>query len=79
MTGGTARAEEINLTLARGAQSEGVAMGLGSIRAAVEDEESWPGLFRSAGLPLTSCCLPISAPSNSTTATRWTNVGGQWK
>lgn len=38
MTGGTARAEAINLTLARGAQSEGVAMGLGSIRAAVEDE-----------------------------------------
>ncbi len=38
MTGGTARAEKINLTLARGAQSEGVAMGLGSIRAAIEDE-----------------------------------------
>lgn len=38
MTGGTARAEAINLTLARGAQSEGVAMGLGSLRAAVEDD-----------------------------------------
>jgi isopentenyl-diphosphate delta-isomerase len=38
MTGGTDRAKEINLTLARGAQSEGVAMGLGSLRAAVEDE-----------------------------------------
>jgi isopentenyl-diphosphate delta-isomerase len=38
MTGGTERAEEINLNLARGAQSEGVAMGLGSIRAAVEDD-----------------------------------------
>jgi isopentenyl-diphosphate delta-isomerase len=37
MTGGTEKAEKINLTLARGAQAESVAMGLGSIRAAVED------------------------------------------
>jgi isopentenyl-diphosphate delta-isomerase len=37
MTGGTSRAQSINLTLAAGAQAEGVAMGLGSIRAAVED------------------------------------------
>jgi isopentenyl-diphosphate delta-isomerase len=42
MTGGTSRAEQINLTLARGAQAEGVAMGLGSIRAAVEDKSLAP-------------------------------------
>ncbi|MEZ4518398.1 MAG: type 2 isopentenyl-diphosphate Delta-isomerase [Chloroflexota bacterium] len=37
MTGGTARAREINRTLAAGAQEVGMAMGLGSMRAAVED------------------------------------------
>src|SRR5690606_6649336 len=40
MTGGTAEAREINRTLAAGAQQVGMAMGLGSQRAAVED----PGL-----------------------------------
>ncbi|MCL4265765.1 MAG: type 2 isopentenyl-diphosphate Delta-isomerase [Anaerolineae bacterium] len=38
MTGGTAEAREINRTLAAGAQAAGIAMGLGSMRAAVEDE-----------------------------------------
>ncbi|HUM71417.1 MAG TPA: alpha-hydroxy-acid oxidizing protein, partial [Chloroflexota bacterium] len=38
MTGGTAEAREINRTLAAGAQAAGMAMGLGSMRAAVEDE-----------------------------------------
>ncbi|MCP4358163.1 MAG: type 2 isopentenyl-diphosphate Delta-isomerase [Chloroflexi bacterium] len=38
MTGGTAEAREINRTLAAGAQEAGIAMGLGSMRAAVEDE-----------------------------------------
>lgn len=38
MTGGTAEAREINRTLATGAQVTGMAMGLGSMRAAVEDE-----------------------------------------
>ncbi len=38
MTGGTAEAWEINRTLATGAQVTGMAMGLGSMRAAVEDE-----------------------------------------
>lgn len=37
MTGGTARAREINLTLATAAQEAGLAMGLGSMRAGIED------------------------------------------
>jgi isopentenyl-diphosphate Delta-isomerase len=37
MTGGTAEAREINRTLATAAQEMGMAMGLGSMRAAIED------------------------------------------
>lgn len=38
MTGGTAEARQINRILAEGAQDAGIAMGLGSMRAAVEDD-----------------------------------------
>ena len=38
MTGGTAEARTINRILAEGAQAAGLAMGLGSMRAALEDE-----------------------------------------
>ncbi len=38
MTGGTAEARDINRTLAIAAQEAGLAMGLGSMRAAIEDE-----------------------------------------
>lgn len=37
MTGGTAKAREINQTLAAAAQEAGMAMGLGSMRAGIED------------------------------------------
>lgn len=39
MTGGTARANEINRTLATAAQEVGMAMGLGSQRAAIENDD----------------------------------------
>ncbi len=39
MTGGTAEAREINRTLAIAAQEVGMAMGLGSMRAAIEDPQ----------------------------------------
>jgi isopentenyl-diphosphate Delta-isomerase len=45
MTGGTAEAQRINRHLAEGAQATGIAMGLGSLRAALE-EPQWLGTFR---------------------------------
>ena len=40
MTGGTAEGEKINRNLALTAQAKGIAMGLGSMRAAVENKEA---------------------------------------
>lgn len=45
MTGGTAEAQRINYHLAEGAQAIGIAMGLGSIRAALEAPQ-WLDTFR---------------------------------
>ncbi len=42
MTGGTAKAREINQTLAAAAQEAGMAMGLGSMRAGIEDPSLEP-------------------------------------
>lgn len=42
MTGGTPRARQINRTLAAGAQTTGIAMGLGSMRAAIARPETAP-------------------------------------
>ncbi len=42
MTGGTAEAQTINLILAEAAQATGMAMGLGSMRAAIEDARLAP-------------------------------------
>ncbi len=42
MTGGTAKAREINRTLAAAAQEVGMAMGLGSMRAGIEDPSLEP-------------------------------------
>ena len=49
ITGGTAEAQRINLRLAEGAQAAGIAMGLGSLRAALEDPDL-ADTFRIRGL-----------------------------
>ncbi|MEM7801869.1 MAG: type 2 isopentenyl-diphosphate Delta-isomerase [Chloroflexota bacterium] len=57
MTGGTARANEINQTLATAAEEVGMAMGLGSQRAAIEDE----GLAQSFRIRKFAPTIPVFA------------------
>ena len=56
MTGGTDEAAAINRILAEAAQDTGIAMGLGSQRAAIDHPEL-AATFRFASSPRTSCLL----------------------
>ena len=77
MTGGTDEAERINLTLAEAAQYSGIAMGLGSQRAAIEHPEL-AHTFQVRRVAPTPCCLPTWARSSSITATASMNAAGLW-
>jgi isopentenyl-diphosphate delta-isomerase len=74
MTGGTAEAETINLRLAEAAQECGIAMGVGSQRAAIEHpEQARTFQVRRESRPI-FYYSPTSAQCNSTTATALTNA-----
>ena len=78
MAGGTPEAMRVNHRLARAAQASGLAMGMGSLRAAVE----YPALAESYPDPRCGSRHPhysrISVRCSSTTATGWIRRGARW-
>lgn len=74
MTGGPARAEAINARLAEAAQHLGIALAVGSQRAALEAEAPTPGLDRA--LRLTAPDTPILANIGAAQLTRGFGVDG---
>jgi isopentenyl-diphosphate Delta-isomerase len=65
MTGGTEEAGEINQRLAEAAQEVGVAMGVGSQRAALEHPEQTPtfSIVRETAPGYPALCQPGSSPA----------------